>query len=260
MPLNPYVHTPTDVRLKLLVYGHPGVGKTTLASTLSQLGKVLFLNVEGGLLSVPPSEDILAVDMQGMTENFVAELPDIIDILYARDYEKHPWLEDVKTIVVDSGSELQSAVIESVVEEAIAKNPKRTDANEVWLEDYGKVSSALSTFFRRLKSLPFNVIITALVREQRTKEGNMLVDVKPDFTAKLAEKVMGYVDHVWYMYRTEEKQEDGETLLTPTILTQPVGVYQAKTRGHAFSDAIGNRILNPDLNTLYETLQKTQGI
>ena len=47
---------PEDQHLNILVYGYPGAGKTTLAASAQEhpdLADVLFLNIEGGLLSVP---------------------------------------------------------------------------------------------------------------------------------------------------------------------------------------------------------------
>ena len=50
-------------------------------------------------------------------------------------------------------------------------------------------------------------------------------------------------------------EEDG----VRKVLTQTEGPYYAKTRGHNFSEAIGQTIENPNLSDLYNILQKTEG-
>ena len=63
----PYKVTPEKVvgRMKILIYGPQGVGKTYLAATAQDhpaMRDVLFLNVEGGLMTIAHRGDIMAED------------------------------------------------------------------------------------------------------------------------------------------------------------------------------------------------------
>lgn len=65
MPLQlPKPITVRNQKLKLLLYGDPGSGKTTMAATAVQhpeMSPILFANIEGGLLSaanIPGADEV----------------------------------------------------------------------------------------------------------------------------------------------------------------------------------------------------------
>lgn len=265
--LQPYIHTKEDPTLKILLYGPPGVGKTVFAGSASEVGKTLFLNVEGGMMSVPASENVLVFDIAN-TEEFTAYqyVESIIEIIAGGDTKQFEWLKGLKTLVLDSGSELLTIALESIVSQQMEVNSRRTDEFDIWVDDYGKATASLKSLYRKLKSLPINVIVTALSREISKKQDRRsdappeIIAIKPDFTPKLSESVMGYFDHVWYMFRGDQKEEDGSisTAKYPSILTQPHGVFRAKTRGTAFSEALGIKYDNPTFTSIMNILIKSE--
>lgn len=240
----PYKVEKTKPLIKALIYAKPGTGKTQLAATAmdhEDLKDVLFINVEGGLLTVADRE-VLAIDIGRNSDGtpngkVVADLEKVIWDVVA----KKPGYETIKTVVLDSASELQTINLEDVVLE-----DGKHDIDMRQLQDYGKDSARLKRVLRMLKDIRFNVIFTAIVRTTTAPESTKVVEVAPALTNKVAEALMGYVDFVWYMY----KDDAGVRYL----LTEEKGPIRAKTRNKKFYDAIGNKVTNPHLPTLYNTL------
>lgn len=249
-----------EVPLKVLLYGPPGVGKTTFAGGASDVGEVLFLNVEGGMLSLKPDPKIRVYNIGNSPDySCIDYLRDILWAVAARDLEKNPWLKDVRTIVLDSGSEFLNMALEALVQREVRKSPKR-DPNDVYLEDYGHATTALTRLFRHMRDLPYNVVITALPKLSFPKtvkdaelSGAEPIDVRPWFTQKLGNSLMGFMDNVWYMYI---RSEDGKNV--PYMLTQPIGVTQAKTRGIDFPVKLGSNVRNPNFRNVWQLLQDTE--
>ena len=230
----------TEHTLNVLVYGDPGVGKTTFAASAAkhpELGPVLFINIEGGMLSIRSEDKVYTTEQIKSTAD--------VEALFWRLQKGE--LEQFKTIVLDSITELQTLNLEEIGK----KGGRGVDALE--LQDYGKSTAQLRRLFRMFRDLPRHVIFTALVvREmpQTNRKSAQPTEVRPHLTSKLSQSVQGYMDAVWYLY----VDADGERQL----LTSPVGPYKAKTRGARFAERIGNKIQNPNLSDLYTHLTETE--
>lgn len=234
------------VPLKALIYGKPGVGKTQLAATAIDaptLKEVLFVNVEGGLLTIQDKDFIIAdigKDSNGvLTKSSVEDLSEIVFKILT----KQPGYVDIKTIVLDSATELQARNIEDVWDRD--KSPGIPG-----IKDYGKDSYIMKKLFRQLRDSPLNIIITALEKEQTEGElgkPQTLIDIRPALTDSVGEMLMSYVDFVWRMY-----EKDG----VRKLLTVPKGKYRAKTRNANFLKEIGEIIENPNLSEIHAKLIK----
>ncbi len=237
-----------DKYLKVLIYGDPGTGKTTLAATVTEnvdMEKTLVINIEGGMLSI--------IDTGALATDQVSNITEVEEIMWALS-SKAKGFEHFNTVIVDSGSELQTLDLEGIVREAKKKKSDR-DLDDIHIEDYGKSTQRLKRIFRHFRDLKMNVIVTALVKRHMppaTSARKTPLKVVPKFTASLSDSVCGYMDCVWYLYLDEETGKR-------QMLTQPEGVYFAKTRGHNFSRELGKLVEDPNFSDIYNLLQTTEG-
>lgn len=260
MPL----HLPKPVvvenqKLKALVYGDAGIGKTTFAASAAKnpaMSPVLILNLEGGLLSV--------AGIDGVDEVKISSSADMDEAYFALA-KRQSGFDKYKTIIIDSGTVFANRVlIEWTQRNALRAqrkgrgDPDRT-IDDIQLEDYGKMTAQIRRTLSWYYDLPYHVICTALAKtvyppvEKGTDTRNLPpAEVRPDFTDKLGNQIMGIFDHVWYIYTDAEKNR--------YMLTETAGVYRAKTRGRHFLAEIGGVVgPNPNLADLYSTLIRVEG-
>lgn len=244
-----------DLKIKLLLYGDPGVGKTTFAAQASDhpdLGPVLFLNFEGGLLSVVERGDVDEVPIHSMTD-----LEETYEALrtQARDFAKY------NTIVIDSGSELYSQALVEATELGIARSTRQGKSgdrtlDDTQLDDYGRAGKQVFRIFRAFRDLPINLITTSTAKFTYPRNADKAsvepINVGPSFSGNLATQMLGLFDFVHYMYTAE-----GEEGTSRYLLTQKAGVYQAKTRGFTFAQSLGEVVENPYLPEMYNLLLQT---
>lgn len=267
-----YSISQTRTYLNILIYGNPGIGKTWLTATAQShkdMQNVYFLNVEGGLATIAGVEGIKAIDIVGIerfkpTPEKPALLPNqsTLEDEFWKLAAKQGDYANINTVIIDSGTEIQTLNLEILSSEAMKKNKNRSQ-DELWIDDYGKSTAQLKRIFRWFRDLPMNVIITALPQQVYPKgEGKKTlepVEVRPQFTEKLGVSVMGYMDMVWYIYSDSDQRY---------LLTQEHGVFKAKTRGIYFSEQLGTKVLlknvndpkseGHDLSSIYELFKKTE--
>lgn len=242
------IHRSSDVPLylKVLVYGHSGVGKTVFACSgqgHQALTETLVMNIEGGQLSVR-RDDVLLTDQ-------VKSLAQVNEVFSGLSSGKGEY-EGVKTLVIDSGSELVMCMLHEIVRKRTKSEEKIDD---VELQDYGKNTKLCSRIFRKFRDLNMNVICTALTRERGPAPTTARPEPEPTycgpgFPKELAKNIRGYFDHVWAL----DSRESGERVL----LHQSKGIWVAKTRNPAFAEYLGEYTINPNLGKIYDTLVETQ--
>lgn len=260
MPLElPKPVTINDVKLKLLCYADPGIGKTTLAGTASQhpdMSPVLIAKIEEGVLSVAGIDGVDAVPIGNS-----AELEELWWNLYKR---KEGWGK-YKTIVLDSGTVAANrALIEWARKGRDRKIAKGIDVgdrtiDDIELQDYGKTGAQIRRLFDNFVNLPLHIIVTALRKDvsqkpvkgvNRSDDIMPIIEIRPSFTEKLGNELMGMFDNVWYLYVDAKGVR--------YMLTQRNGLYLAKTRGQHFPDALGPIVSSPNLADIYNLLLESE--
>lgn len=232
-------------KLKAIVYGHFGVGKTYFAATAAlhpEMGPAMIVNIEDG--------GITASNLSLMETPPCVTTGDVEAAFFNIANPKHEWSQ-YGTIIVDSGTALQQMSLAEITR----ANSKGGSTLQISPRDYGHSTIMLVDLLRKFKNLQKHVIVTAALREdfntddpiQKRRLGPC--HVAPDFTPALARKVNHIYDHVWCMTVDKGKRY---------LLTQRQGVYEAKTRGFEFAQKLGAVVEEPNLPKIFDLFKQTQ--
>lgn len=205
MPAKPKRATLDEQRenVRALLLGDPGSGKTTSAAAMARLGRVLFVNAEGGLKQRP-------LEKLGIpTANIVAETATTYDDLDELFWEVKGEFDDDPDAyvgaVIDSGSELVQRFLDVIRKDeyarAVAKADRRGEELTItrWFTDrayYGTMSGQMRELLRHFKDLPCHLCITALPRREQDDDG--AVKYGPQVNPAIAGDLLGMVDVVGY--------------------------------------------------------------
>jgi hypothetical protein len=262
----PIIYKPhiEEYKLKMIVYGPPGVGKTSLLSTagLHKLtAPILLINIEGGMLSVADSS-ILGLK----------EPPDVVDLRNFDHLEQIFWYlakgdHPYKSVGIDSLSELQMINLEGIVKKLVGRisgtGAKRESLDDIWREDYGTSTQQLRRAVRQFRDLPMHVFFSCHDAMSQDKDKNETIH--PMLTPKLRAAVMGYMDIIGYMFvdseaATEEAEETGEENEDQTprrLLCRPFQKWVAKDRSPG--QRLGLIIENPSIPIIVNQILGKKG-
>lgn len=195
----------TEQRIKALVYGRSGVGKTSLARTLPIDG-LLIVDVEGGLL---PISD-LPIDMVKISS--WGDLGELYQELLKEDMAKK-----YKTIFFDSLSETNELLKKEIVS-SIRPSKKGTSLGKLYDElmaqdDWQLLSVKMQNMIRMFRDLPYNIVFTALEDEHKD-ERTGAITIVPSFNGRLALNIAAFFDEVFRMVAREEGGEIHRYLYT----------------------------------------------
>jgi len=156
-------------RIKCLVYGQSGVGKTYLA--LTSPGKVAVIDTEGGTAFYANRRGLSSFDvLPTKTFNDVTRA-----IAYLRD---HP--DEYATLVIDP----VTVLYETLQDAAQMRRARVRNDSEAELEmlDWNAIKRAYKALMTDMINLPMHVIVTARERDETVKQGREFVKigVKPD--------------------------------------------------------------------------------
>ncbi len=214
-----------------IIYGDPGIGKTTAAGTIP--GRTLVIDIDGGSQVLRDCEgvDILTIheNMDGFRDLF---------------NEIHAIADDYDTIVLDNLSELEKYML--VV---LADSGKNEGVPE--MRHYQRVQFALRDVCRKLRDLREegkNVIINAwsMALEIEQAEGVIKTLQAPMISKKISSELCGLFDIVGYMRIRRGK--DGENVRVIELSSSDS--FIAKNR-YGSPD-----VCSPDLGKLIDHIQK----
>lgn len=179
----------TSFILKMLIYGQSGVGKTRLAASaadVKDLSPVLFVDAEAGTMSIRERKDLEVFRMSDYAalQKFVAYMRGDVGSKY-------------KTVVIDSLTDVGRVVIRQCVVDARQMNSNH-DREIPEMRDWGRYTERMKIIIRALRDAPVNVILTALIRDQKDELSGKISYSPALQGAAASTDAMAYVDLVGY--------------------------------------------------------------
>lgn len=259
-----------DPLIKALFYGQPGSGKTRTASTAAldeRLSPVLMLEQGGNPISIRSYE----------------KAPDIVQMSSLSDFNPfYEWIAagqnpdhevcklfglnpPYRTLVIDSITEVQRMSFGTVI--GTTKVGPGTIPATAEIQHFNKVLAQMVTFARLFLSLPMNVILTSLERDDKDESTGTIMH-KPLLWGQSAGEVSGYaflVARLVHRARLDNKTrmdaqraielkivEDPITDKTVSVaLFQPTGKYIAKDQ----YGALGPFMADPTMTKILDKIQ-----
>lgn len=186
--------------VKLLVYGHAGAGKTTLAASMP---RPIIISAEGGLLSI-----------QGAALPYI-EVSSMDALREAFDYVSGEHGADFDSIVLDSISEIAEVVL--IHEKAVNKDGRAA---------YGEMAVQMTSIIRAFRDLPGkHVLMTAKVEKSQDETGRILYS--PSMPGnKVGQSLPYFFDEVLAL----RVEKDAEGVAQRALMCDSDGLWLAKDR------------------------------
>lgn len=223
----------TEEHLNILYWGREGSGKTIDLAMATQLGKVLFVNAEGGLkkralLSHGVNTENLVIFPRPGQELSYHTLEQAIFRI------KADLMDDPKSwflFAIDSLTELAQAFTDAASDDNFEKQKVKNRAwkpginDEFFTDrsDYGTSTKMVRKIVRMLRDVPVHVAMTALERRD-VDEDTSKVAYGPALGPALQSSILGYVDVVLYCKQADEEKDYFRAM------TKKVGAARAKDR------------------------------
>jgi hypothetical protein len=248
--------------LKLLVYGVPGAGKTTLVGTaadIDEMQDILYLDCEKGQEAIPDNlrikmpERVLQNRVPVSDFKTVAQIHDFLkahckfrdENNEAKLREQESWIRGChpdeivtpkrfKTVLIDTLTEVDQYCqynILGVSQDMLTAEAQAGDSMEVagWPE-FRKINQMMQMLLRAFRDLPVNVLATA--HRQYAEDELKKRYYSPKFTGQLRDQIPGFFDIVGYMMI--EPKQDGT--VDRQLMVKPIGRFEAKNRRSVYKE------------------------
>lgn len=187
-------YEPSTQKLRMLIYGGSGVGKTYFGSTAPN---PLFLSAEEGLLCLAE---------QGVNYVEIKTKQDLENIYFAlknnnlKDQNGKPIKCD--TVIIDSLTEIQQVIINKI-----------TGGRQPSQREWGEFSNQMAEVLRKFKGLDKHLVFICLENEKADEDdnGREYSRFAPELYGKLMQKTAALVDMVGRYYMKVEVKNNKPT-------------------------------------------------
>lgn len=170
--------SPTSHKIKAVIYGASGSGKTYFAATAP---KPIFASAEGGLLSTRKHKKKIGPIKYVKIEK-IEDLKEMLTILRKGEHQ-------FETVVIDSITEIN---------EIIKENIERKRGAQMQLKDWGDLAKAIKMVLRGFRDLDMHVIFIA--QEKTEKDDQKTEKIVPSLNGKAANEIAYFMDIVAYAF------------------------------------------------------------
>lgn len=215
---------------RVLLYGKPGLGKTSAIKGLT--GKVLVLDLDGSSRVLAGLKDVDVISFN--RENPIQSMKEFLD-------EARGILKGYQTLVIDNITAFEKDWF-------VARGLKSKNGIRNEIQDYGDYTNYFLRLITMIYSLPINIYVTAWEnkRDVDLEDGTKLTEYIPDVRNQVINQLLGLTDVVGRI------QVNPATHGRGAILQGSDGVY-AKNR---LDDRIACKI--EDLFKFGQTVEKTK--
>lgn len=175
--------------ISIIIYGNPGVGKTTLATTLPP-DETIIINAEAGLGPLLGKGHVVFNVNETVHDN---EFEKVVDDFYKQlRTTTHPF----KNVIIDNLSEIENQLVLHIT--------KRHGKEAPALREYGDASFKMKQWVHQFRDLVFqgiNVVFNAweFPMDLRNVEGSIITLVVPKVAKSIVPMVCGCVDIVGHL-------------------------------------------------------------
>ena len=177
-----------ESKLKMLVYGNSGTGKTRLLASANEDDRtypILILDFEAGTQSI--AGGVHPVDVWTMSS-----LKDLVEAQNYLSKGQHPF----KSVGIDSLSEIHQQCIATAMNAGSNRSARPGEAEQPQQKDYLIALLQMRKIVRSFRDLPLHVFMTALLREELDQREGLVR--KPALAGAFCDEVGGVVDVLGY--------------------------------------------------------------
>jgi hypothetical protein len=245
--------------LKLLIYGQPDAGKTTMAASGAghpEFTPTVIMDIEGGLQSVRWGG-------KGLLRTPRVETPEQIEAVIMAAASGAGAFAGCKCLVIDSLTKMSKILLQSIVAKKHAAKPRKGGVDQIERSDYGDLGKAMERYVDMLIGLDMHVILIALEKNVMVEE--QIVEITLGLPGALPSKMVAACDNVFALKKMPEvpagtNAEGVETPGSPAgvaMLTQTVGLQFARVRNRQFREALEIFTMNPTLPAVWDVYNKS---